>query len=399
MKEYILDNGIKLIYIKGTSDLTSISIALNAGAAQDGEILGVAHAVEHMIYKGTENRTEAEINELSSKIFGFTNAMTNYPYVVFYGTSLKEDFEKGVELFSDILINPVFSIEGFNEEMDVIKQELKEWDEELDQFCEDKLLFNSQNNRLKYPIIGTAEDLNKIKLEDLKDFYKRYYSPKNMTIAISSSFQAEEVIRIVNKYFKNMKCENDVILHEECYKDINFGVFKDRRDGVKSSRVQINFDISDLSEKEIKALRIFNEYFGEGVNSLLFDKLRTKSGLVYDVLTTISYESYIKLYKIMFTTSKDKVKEALKEVDKSIDEIKILSDSKIEELIKSIRIKKLFKEEQSIRYTNLVATYGVMFKDAMAYDKAYRDFNDITGKFIYDTAKKVLDKKYIEIIS
>ena len=51
MKEYILDNGIRLIYIKVTSDLTSISIAVKAGAAQDGESLGIAHAVEHMIYK------------------------------------------------------------------------------------------------------------------------------------------------------------------------------------------------------------------------------------------------------------------------------------------------------------------------------------------------------------
>ena len=61
MKEYILDNGIRLIYIKGTSDLISISIALNAGAAQDGEKLGIAHAVEHMIYKGTKKRSEADV--------------------------------------------------------------------------------------------------------------------------------------------------------------------------------------------------------------------------------------------------------------------------------------------------------------------------------------------------
>lgn len=398
MKEYILDNGIKLIYIKGTSDLTSISIALNAGAAQDGEILGLAHAVEHMIYKGTKNRTEAEINESLSKIFGFTNAMTNYPYVVFYGTLLKEDFEKGLDLFSDILINPSFSEDGFNEEMDVIKQELKEWDEELDQFCEDKLLFNSQNNRLKYPIIGTAECLDKIKLEDLKDFYNKYYSPKNMTIAVSSSYESEEVISMVNKYFESMKSKGEVKLQKEDYEDIKFGIFEDKREAVKSSRVQINFDISKLTEKEIKALRIFNEYFGEDVNSVLFDRLRTKKGLVYDVLTSISFESYIKLYKVMFTTSKEKVNEALKEVDKAINEIEHLSKDKIEELIKSIRIKKLFKEEQSIRYTNLAATYSVMFNDAMSYDKAYKDFNDIDSKFIYDTAKKVLENKAVEII-
>ena len=74
----------------------------------------------------------------------------------------------------DILINPSFPIEGFKEEVDSIKEELNEWDEELQQFCEDKLLIHSFNkNRLKYPIIGRMEDLNKITLEDIKDFYKR----------------------------------------------------------------------------------------------------------------------------------------------------------------------------------------------------------------------------------
>lgn len=397
MKEYILDNGIRLIYIKGTSDLTSISIALNAGAAQDAEKLGIAHAVEHMIYKGTKKRSEAEINTELSRIFGFTNAMTNYPYVVFYGTLLREDFAEALDLFSDIIINPSFKEEGFKEEMDVIKQELKEWDEELDQYCEDKLLFNCCNNRLKYPIIGCQDTLNKINLEDIKEFHKKFYSPKNMVISVISKDEGEEVCKLVKKYFADFKGE-EVPLSEEKYEGMIFGKFIDKREGINSSRVQINFPIDELNDKELKAFRIFNEYFGEGVNSLLFDKLRTKSGLVYDVLTSINYESYLKTYKIMFNTAKDKAEAALEEVNKAIDEIEILNGGKIKELAKSIKIKKLFKEEQSIRHTNFLAAYGIMFKDSKAYEKAYENLGEIDGEFIFKTAKKVLKNYSIEII-
>ena len=66
--------------------------------------------------------------------------MTNYPYVIYYGTLLNEDLDNGMEIFSDIIIRPAFPIEGFKEEMDVIKEELNEWDEELEQYCEDQLL-------------------------------------------------------------------------------------------------------------------------------------------------------------------------------------------------------------------------------------------------------------------
>ena len=83
MKDYILDNGLKLIYKKSNSELSSIAISLDAGAARDGKVLGVAHVTEHMVYKGTEIRSEQQINEELSKVFGFQNAMTNYPYVVF----------------------------------------------------------------------------------------------------------------------------------------------------------------------------------------------------------------------------------------------------------------------------------------------------------------------------
>ncbi len=92
IKEYVLKNNVKLIYKKTTSNLTSISISLDAGAGKEKDLLGVAHATEHMVYKGTTKRSESEINRDLSKIFGFQNAMTNYPYVIFYGTSLAEDF-------------------------------------------------------------------------------------------------------------------------------------------------------------------------------------------------------------------------------------------------------------------------------------------------------------------
>ena len=164
--EVLLNNGIKLIYKKTMSKLTSLSISVDAGACKEKMLMGLAHATEHMVYKGTKKRSENEINKELSSIFGFQNAMTNYPYVIYYGTMLGEDFENAIELFSDIIINPTFKEEGFKEEMDVIKEELREWDEELEQFCEDKLFLNSfEKRRIKYPIIGRMDDLEKITLK------------------------------------------------------------------------------------------------------------------------------------------------------------------------------------------------------------------------------------------
>ena len=112
MKDFIFDNGLKFIYKKSNSELSSICISLDAGAARDGEVLGVAHVTEHMVYKGTETRSEKEINTELSSIFGFQNAMTNYPYVVFYGTLLSEDLNNLFNKYYKGLYRGIYKKEG-----------------------------------------------------------------------------------------------------------------------------------------------------------------------------------------------------------------------------------------------------------------------------------------------
>ena len=406
MKEYKLSNGIKIIYKQNNSELSSICISFDAGAGRDGEILGVAHATEHMVYKGTTTRSEKQINEELSRIFGFQNAMTNYPYVIYYGTLLNEDLEYGLELFSDILINPSFSTKGFKEEIDVIKEELKEWDEEIEQYCEDKLFFNSmENRRIKYPIIGTKESLESLSLKNIEEFYNKYYCPSNCVITVISSLEFERVKDMVERQFGMW--QGKVSLKEVIKIETNInpkkGYFINHKEGINSSKVQIIFPIHQLQHLELKALRIFNQYFGEGVNSVLFDTLRTKHGLVYDILTRVCHEEFINIYKITYSTSHDNVQKSIDIIKEIIEDVKNLkntiTDEDIRLLAKSFRLKKLFAEEQSVRLAKELATYDTMFGDYRLYLDESKDMEKLSVDFIIDTAVKVLENMSIQVIS
>ncbi|MBM7833515.1 M16 family metallopeptidase [Clostridium sardiniense] len=402
MKEYILENGVKLIYKKNISDLTSICISLDAGALRDEEKYGVAHATEHMVYKGTKNRSEEDINKELSEIFGFQNAMTNYPYVIYYGTLLGEDLERGIELFSDIIINPSFKNDGFKEEMSVIVEELKEWDEDLEQYLEDKLFLNAfKSRRIKYPIIGTFDSLKNICLEDIKGFYKKTYFPRNTKIAVVTSLDFDIVLDIVKRYFEEWNSTLDTI-DEITYETLYSKVFEDIKGDIKTNKIQINYSIDKLSEKEVRALRIFNEYFGEGINSKLFDTLRTKNGLVYDVLTRVCHENGIKFYKITFSTAKENVDKALSLIDECVYEIKNLkntiSESELLKWKKRFKLKRLFREEQSIVLAKELSTYETMFNDYRVYINETEDIDNIDIDFIIDTLEKVFKNKLVQII-
>ncbi|MGM9535868.1 MAG: M16 family metallopeptidase [Intestinibacter sp.] len=405
MQEYKLSNGIKIIYKQNNSELSSICISFDAGAGRDGEVLGVAHATEHMVYKGTTTRSEKQINEELSRIFGFQNAMTNYPYVIYYGTLLNEDLEYGLELFSDILINPSFPTKGFKEEIDVIKEELKEWDEEIEQYCEDKLFFNSmENRRIKYPIIGTKESLESLSLENIKEFYNKYYCPSNCIVTVISSLEFDLVKDIVERKFEVWQ-EKETKGKIEKQANINpkKGYFINHKEGINSSKVQIIFPIHQLQHLELKALRIFNQYFGEGVNSVLFDTLRTKHGLVYDILTRVCHEEFINIYKITYSTSHDNVQKSIDIIKEIIEDVKNLkntiTDEDIRLLAKSFRLKKLFAEEQSVRLAKELATYDTMFGDYRIYLDESKDMENLSVDFIIDTAVKVLENMSIQVIS
>ncbi|SFD35834.1 M16 family metallopeptidase [Clostridium uliginosum] len=410
MKEYIFKNNLKLIYKKSTSELSSICISLEAGAGVESNILGIAHATEHMVFKNTKNRNESEINKELSKIFGFHNAMTNYPYVIYYGTMLSEDLEKGIEIFSDIIVNPNFVDDGFKEEMNVIIEELREWDEEVEQYCEDKLFLNSfSNRRIKYPIIGTEESLKNITLDDIKNFHEKFYFPGNTSIAVVSSLEFEDIKKIVSKYFKCWKNKDDKnidTLYENnnnlIYENNNNNRFINEKEGLKTCKIEMIYPIHSLNNNEIKALRIFNEWFGEGVNSLLYDTLRTKNGLIYDVITKIAHEKYIKLYKVTFSTSKENIDKTLGLIQECIDKLEILradiNEDVFQGLVKAYKLKRLFREEQSIVLAKELSTYDTMSGDYNVYVEEVKGVNKLTKNFIFDTAIKVLKNSSIEII-
>ncbi|MCH5138636.1 insulinase family protein [Clostridiaceae bacterium UIB06] len=405
MEKYILNNRVKLIYEFRSSDITSFCIGFNAGALEEvnGFKLGTAHAVEHMVSKGTKTRSEKEINSLCDKIFGFENAMTNFPYVVYYGTALSEDFEKGLELYSDVILNPMFPEEGFKEEMDIIIEEFKEWGDDIYQHCEDSLLYNSFNKkRIKNLIIGVLDNIKAITLKDIKEFYESYYVPENCVISVCSSLTFDEVLSIVKRYFekwnKGFKGINGEI------KEINNpGVFTEKVLNIKAAKIQYLFNIDDLKEEEIKALTLFNTAFGEGTSGILYEEIRTKNGLAYDVGSSIKNERGIKIFTISMGTSIENIEKALALTNNKIEQIKkskgYFNEEKIKDLSRSIKLKRQLKLEKSIQLCKELTTYELMYGSAEKVYEEVENLEQINEQKILEVINKVLKDPTIQVLT
>ncbi|MBU3190766.1 insulinase family protein [Clostridium bowmanii] len=411
MEKIIYKNGVKLLYKSAENNLTSFTIGYNAGAnVEENSELGIAHVVEHMLFKGTSSRTEYEINKLCDETFGFCNAMTNYPYAVYYGTTLDEDFEKGFEIYSDILLNPTFPKHGFKEEIGVICEELKEWKDDSSQFCEDSLFYNAfERRRIKNLIIGTEECIRSITIEQIVNFYRRYYRSNNCIVCVISSLSFKDVSEIVEKYFCNSSPElaNENQPNEGIapyiYENNKPGTHFQYREDVQGAKIQYCFSIHDLNARQISALKLFNLVFGEGTSSILYDEIRTKRGLVYDIGSKIKNETGIKLFTISLGTSYENVDKTIEIINNEIEKVKKLDvffdHQCILKLCKSYKLRLMLALEKSIQTSVSLCAYEIMYGDGSVIFSEFEKMENISDEEIMEVVKSVLVNATIQVLT
>lgn len=402
-----LNNGIKLIYKNVTGNITSFTIGFEAGACMEEENeIGVAHALEHMVFKGTNTQSEFQINTKLDELFGFNNAMTNYPYVIYYGTTHREDFEKGIQVYSDILLNPAFPSDSYDEEINIICEELKDWKDDPYQFCEDCMLANAfAKRRIKELIIGSEPQVRNITIEDLKKFYKRYYTSQNCVISVVTSLDYQQVKNIIINYLGDMRNSN-IIKKKVEYEKNKQGFFVHKKSDLNGTKIQFCSDIHDLSRREVLALKLFNIGFGEGTSSVLYDTIRTQNALAYEVGSNVKSEKGIMLFDIMMGCSDENGEKAAELILQCIEKVKeyeyfknLFSIDYTKRLKKSFKLKQELKLEKSIVLSNSLNIYEIMYGDCRFLYEDMKLIDEISPDEMFNTISKALNNPTIQMLT
>ena len=367
-----LSNGIKVIIEEAEGELTNFTIGFNGGALQDDEYLGICHYIEHGLFLGTKNRSEEDINKEFDKYFGFYNAMTNYSYVVYYGTTFNEDFKKGIELYSDILLNPTFPDEKLNREKNIIYTEIDEWLQNEKLKSESILFSKIFDSRLQNIIHGTKESIKEITKENVIEKYESIYVAENCTISIVTALKSDEVLKVLEENFSSMKRGYKISYPERKVLSGNKIVVNNEKSN--TATVFASVDLHGLNKEEKECMYVLDYILGNGTNSILYDRLRTTKALVYDVETEIRFDSGVEVYLVNAMTSKDQGEEVAFEVEYILSNVeRYISDITEDELqhyIKKIKMNKIIRWERKIQKA----------KDLSAEDIMYSEENNFEGK-------------------
>jgi len=203
----VLSNGLTIL-VKPNNVVPKVSIQLwyNVGSKDEksGE-KGIAHLIEHMIFKGTKKLSESDINLIAHKLSGYTNAFTSFDYTGYLFDFPSQQWETALTLLADCMHNATFKQSHLNSELKAVIQELKMYkDEYTTALIESMLESIFSDHPYHHPIIGYKQDLWSLNREALVNFYKKHYIPNNATLIIVGDIAPQEAIALAAKEFGSL---------------------------------------------------------------------------------------------------------------------------------------------------------------------------------------------------
>lgn len=320
---HTLSNGLRIIHAQNQSAVAYCGYAIDAGTRDEEENeQGMAHFVEHLIFKGTQKRHSWHILNRMEHVGGDLNAYTNKEETVVYSAFLVEHFPRAVELLTDIVFHSTYPQAEIDKEVEVIIDEIQSYEDTPSELIFDdfeELVF--PNHPLGRNILGKPELLRQFKSEDALRFTNRFYRPDNMVFFVQGNVDFKRVVRLLEKAVSDIPAtitERNRI-KPELYIPQNKTIHRDTH----QAHVMIGCRSYDTHDKKRTALYLLNNILGgPGMNSRLNVALRERSGLVYNVEANLTSYTDTGLFSVYFGTDQEDVKRCIRLVHKELKRLR-----------------------------------------------------------------------------
>jgi predicted Zn-dependent peptidase len=318
-----LKNGIRILFKPCVSPISHCCLIINSGSRDEkaGEP-GLAHFIEHLLFKGTEKRNNNQILNRLEVVGADLNAYTTKEYTCLHASFLHKYLERAIDLLQDIAFHSKFSEKEMEKEKGVILDEILSYEDQPEEAINDdfeKLLF--KDHPLGENILGTAASVEKFKSTDLKEFINKNYVTSDIVFAINGNYKSKDILKLAEKYFSiipentgsKIRTSPPIIAKQEITisKPIN------QAHCIIGSRAY-----SFLDNKKHGLTLLNNLLGGNGMSSRLNLELREKYGIAYTIESNYTPFSDTGIFSIYFGTDIEKTNKAFKLIYKEINKLK-----------------------------------------------------------------------------
>ena len=285
-----LSNGISVLTENHhLSRAVSCGIWVKKGTRDEGAAeAGLAHFIEHMVFKRTAKRNAYEISRDMEAVGGELNAFTSREYTCFVTHSLKEHVGLSLDVLSDLVCRPKFDLNDIKKEKQVVIQEIHMADDQLEDCIFDRYLALAYpSSTVGKPILGTVKSISGMAREKIIDFHARQYTDANLLVTVSGHLDHDEVVGLIDRHLKTPRRVTDGMLSERQQTEELKGFRSAIRKPSEQAHVLVGFPASDFRSTLKFEGSLVNTVLGGGMTSRLYQKVREERGLVYSIYSQL----------------------------------------------------------------------------------------------------------------
>lgn len=390
VEKITLDNGVRILSEKISSVRTvSVGIWVKTGSRYEKRARnGISHFIEHMLFKGTVNRTAGELAVEMDMIGGQVNAFTTKDMTCFYVRTLDTCLLKALELLCDMFFNSRFDQSDVDMERSVIMEEIDMYEDSPEDLAVESLLSGClSSSPLGFPVLGTKKSVSSICSADMRSYMQENYTADSIVVAMSGSFE-QKCVTYLKRVFSKVHAGSSKSIKPTEIKE----VFKSKRKRIEQSHICLGFPSISYRSEDLYALQMLNNIVGGGMSSRLFQNIREKRGLCYSVYSFNVAHEDTGIFAIYTACSDATAEEALRLICGLLRDFtdKGATDEEIERCRRQLETSLLMGLESTGARMNFIARNELLYDRIMPYEEILKNYDAVTPEDIRRVAGDII---------
>lgn len=403
--KYVLDNKIRVVF-EQNKHFNSATVGVWVGVGSRDEVKennGIAHMIEHMLFKGTKTRTASDIAISTAVLGGNLNAYTSKECTSFYCKTLKEYILEAIDIIGDMICNPLLDENDLKKEKGVVCEEIDMYNDSAEDYVHEYLQMKAwKNHPLGFLISGEKKIVRKFTRDDLIDFMSNHYVGENIVISVAGNFDKEQVLNQIEKSFSALRpTPKDITKVQKRTTPVYTPVHIERKQDIEQIHLNIAFEIPSFVDEVRYEFTIINAILGGDVNSRLFQKIREDRGLTYNICSYGSAFSDTGLFHIYGALNPNQLERVMKLIKGIIADLvkKGITKEEFENAKKQVITEMTLNQDNTVNLMNSNAKSIMFYNKIYTFKDSMKAINDVTIESVNKCIRDylVIDKMSVAI--
>lgn len=398
-QKIVLPNGLTIITDPIPNALSChLQVCVNVGSMHEKpDENGIAHFVEHMLFKGTKSRTVSDIKKEMESFGDTVNAQTGGENTCYYGQFLSEDVPQALRFFLDMLFNSTFPESEFETERKVVLEEVKKYKDSPEEYIGDLASQNCTNGHpYGRPVQGTIKSVSNLSRDSLLRFVNDFYTFDNMTISLVGNFSTQELVEVINEFER----DNPHIARKK--KEVNVDPLTVNRGVLIKNRqleqTHLVFTAKGISmlDKDRHTFNIIDAALCDGFSSRLFQEIREKRGLAYEVSSSSAKVASGGIFGVYTAIPGEDISCVLEIILREVEDIKKkgLKEEELQAAKNKLIVELILELDDMEKKADGNATDDLYFGRCIPLEESIRRILSVTNEDVIRLANEIFDPKY-----